>query len=226
MFWNANIAQACLWIDDFTPGYRLILLSRHTFDEAQWACPRRQTELCVYRVHCGMGCILISSDRRGGRCWQRLEDRWWWVVGLRMGRIGGWVAGQISSLLLWRRNKLNWQWQMNHLLFPNCQFYAFQIPFSLSDSFLFPHHFLHEHPQPLSSSLSYTKFFFSASLSPFLHFFTFGLFSPWCHFTSLPPRITFLYSHFCSVAVKVLLIFVFEEVLLHSVIAYLVNLVA
>lgn len=107
-----------------------------------------QTKFCVYRVHRSMDCILISSNRREGRCWQRLEDRWWWVVGLRTGRIGGWVVGLISSLQLWRRNKLIWQWQMNHLLFPNCQFYASQTRFSPSVSSLFSHHFLLEHPQP------------------------------------------------------------------------------
>lgn len=131
-----------------------------------------------------MGCILISSNRRGGRCWQRLEDRWWWVVGLRMGRIGGWVAGQISSLQLWRRNKLNWQWQMNHLLFPNCLFYASQIPFSLSVSFPFPHHFLHEHPLLLSSSLSPTKLFFSSLPFPFPTLFYFWFVLPMMPFHS------------------------------------------
>lgn len=29
---NTNIVQRCLWIDDFTPGYRLLLLLGHTFD--------------------------------------------------------------------------------------------------------------------------------------------------------------------------------------------------
>lgn len=43
-----------------------------------------------------MGCILISSDRSEGRCWQRLEDRWWWEVGLGAGRSG---AG------LWARSR-------------------------------------------------------------------------------------------------------------------------
>lgn len=161
--------------------------------------------VCVCRARCSMGCILISSDRRGGRCWQRLEDRWWWVVGLRMGRIGGRVAGQISSLQLWRRNKLIWQWQMNHLLSPNCQFYASQTPLSLSVSSRFPHHFLHEHSQLLSSSRSPTKLFFFSAFPYSYTFFTFFLLlSPWCHFSSLPPTITLFYSHFCSVAVETL----------------------
>ena len=29
---NANTVETCLWIDDFTPGYRLLLLLGHTFD--------------------------------------------------------------------------------------------------------------------------------------------------------------------------------------------------
>lgn len=162
-----------------------------------------------------MGCILISSDWREGRCWQRLEDRWWWVVGLRTGRIGGWVVGQISSLQLWRRNKLIWQWQMNYLLFPNCQFYSSQTSFSPSVSSLFPHHFLFERPQPLSSSFSPTELFFSLSF-PCPTFFTSLLFSLWCSFTSLPPTITFPYSLFCSVAWEVLEDFASEEVRLCS----------
>lgn len=173
-----------------------------------------------------MGCILIFSDSREGRCWQRLEDRWWWVVGLRMGRIGGLLAGQISSLQLWRRNKLIWQWQMNHLLFPNCQFYASQIPFSPSVSSLSPpHRFLHEHPQPVSSSRSSTKLFFSLTfLFLTLFYFSFVLSMMPFHFFASHSYLPLPY--FCFVAVKVWQILASKEVLLHSVFAYLVHLVA
>lgn len=119
--------------------------------------------------------------------------------------MGGWlkngggsrgrVVGQISSLQLWRRNKLIWQWQMNHLLFPNCQFSSSPTPFS--------------HPQ----SLPYPPAIFSPSFfNPSSSFFTYQALFPnsviyflpsfcscslWCSFTALPPTITFPYSLFC-----------------------------
>lgn len=144
-------------------------------------------------MHRSFGCILISSDRGEGRCSQRLADRWWWVVGLRMGRIGGWVVGQISSSQLWGRNKLIWQWQMNHLLSPNCQFYASRTPSSHSVClFPIPHYFLLERPQPLSPSFSPTKLLLSLNFPcPHSFFCAFLLFFPWCPFISLPATITF-----------------------------------
>lgn len=86
-----------------------------------------------------MGCILISSDRGEGRCWQRLEDRWWWVVGLRTGEDRG--AG------LWARSRpcsyegeTNWsdsdKWTISSS--PTASFLPIRLPFPTLSLFPIP----------------------------------------------------------------------------------------
>lgn len=86
-----------------------------------------------------MGCILISSDRGEGRCWQRLEDRWWWVVGLRTGEDRG--AG------LWARSRpcsyegeTNWsdsdKWTISSS--PTASFLPHRLPFPTLSLFPIP----------------------------------------------------------------------------------------
>lgn len=139
-----------------------------------------------------MGCILISSDWREGRCWQRLEDRWWWVVGLRTGRIGGLGCGPDLVLAVMKEKQTD-------LTVTNEPSPLPQLPvLFLSNSF----------PHPQSLPCSPTIFFlsalnpyllhfhlpssFSASVSPVLHFLLYFCSSSLlCSFTDLPPTITF-----------------------------------
>lgn len=80
---------------------------------------------------------------------------------------------------------------MNHLRFPNCQFYASETPFSPSVSSLYPPSttttifFLSAlNPYSIHSHLP-CSFFFSASLSPGLHFY----------FSFVLPAMLFHFSH-------------------------------
>lgn len=134
-----------------------------------------------------------TSNRREGRCWQRLEDRWWWVVGLRTGKIGAglWARSRPCSY----EGETNWsdsdKWTISAS--PTASF----MPLKLLS-----------HPQslPCTPPSTTTTIFFLSALNPYSihshlpcsfflpHFplayiFTFLLFSQWCSFTS--PTITF-----------------------------------
>lgn len=146
----------------------------------------------------GAGCTVawgVSSSpaigEGAGACrgWRIDGDGW---LAWERGGSGGRVVGQISSLQLWRRSKLIWQWQMNHLLSPNCQFSASQTPSSLSLPPLFPHHFLLEclQPPPPSSSFSPAELFLPPA-SPRFYTLTFLLCSPWCFLSALFSMIIF-----------------------------------
>lgn len=149
---------------------------------------------CVCKQHAPLawGCVLISGDWSEGRCWQRLEDRWWWVVGLRSGRIGGPGCGPDLVLAVMKEKQTDLTVTNEaSLLFPTASFPPCKLLFATSVSppcspsiffstpifFIFTYQALFQPPFPLS-------YFFSPLL----------LFSPWCFFSTLPPTIAF----FCT----------------------------
>lgn len=85
--------------------------------------------VCLY-TECSIAQAASLSPENGvragvGRGWEMAGDGW----SARSEGRGGEAALQISSSLLWRRNQLIWQWQMNHLLFLHRQFHSLQTPF-------------------------------------------------------------------------------------------------
>lgn len=134
-----------------------------------------------------------TSNRREGRCWQRLEDRWWWVVGLRTGKIGAalWARSRPCSY----EGETNWsdsdKWTISAS--PTASFMSLKLlshPQSLPCTPPPP-------PPPFSSwapstpilfILTYHALFFLPHF-PLAYIFTFLLFSQRCSFTS--PTITF-----------------------------------
>lgn len=144
----------------------------------------RHNRVCT---ECSVAWVASSSpgigERAGvGRGWRIDGDGW---LAWEGGRIRGWVVGQISSLQLWRRNKLIWQWQMNHLLFPNCQFYFSQTTFPPPVFFPIPPLFSFQKPSNLIFFIFNHQLFFT----PFLLWLYWWSFSLWRSLTSLLPII-------------------------------------
>lgn len=160
-----------------------------------------------------------TSNRREGRCWQRLEDRWWWVVGLRTGKIGAalWARSRPCSY----EGETNWsdsdKWTISAS--PTASFMSLKLlshPQSLpcTPPLHHHHHFLLERPQPLFYSFSPTMLFFFCLTFPWPTFLLFFC-SPSDALSLLPP-LPSPFS-FCSVAWEVLEVFASEEVLLPSI---------
>lgn len=160
-----------------------------------------------------MGCILISSDWSEGRCWQRLEDRWWWVVGLRRGGSGAglWARSRPCSY----EGETNWsdndKWTISSS--PTASFIPLKLlsgpqslPYSTTIFFLRALNpcLLHFHlPSSFSASVSYPTFF-----SFFLFFLLVMLF----HISATHYYLPLFF--FCSVAREAREVF---AVLLHSI---------
>lgn len=129
-----------------------------------------------------------TSNRREGRCWQRLEDRWWWVVGLRTGKIGAalWARSRPCSY----EGETNWsdsdKWTISAS--PTASFMPLKLlshPQSLPCTPPPPPPFSSWAPStPILFILTY-HLFFSASLSPGLHFY----------FSFVLPTMLFHFSH-------------------------------
>lgn len=159
-----------------------------------------------------------TSNRREGRCWQRLEDRWWWVVGLRTGKIGAalWARSRPCSY----EGETNWsdsdKWTISAS--PTASFMSLKLlshPQSLPCTPPPP-------PPPFSSWAPSTPILFILTY----HALFFCLTFPWPTFLlffcspsdalSLLPPLPSPFS-FCSVAWEVLEVFASEEVLLPSI---------
>lgn len=131
-----------------------------------------------------------TSNRREGRCWQRLEDRWWWVVGLRTGKIGAalWARSRPCSY----EGETNWsdsdKWTISAS--PTASFMSLKLlsrpqslpctPPSTTTTIFFLSAL---NPYSIHSHLPCS--FFSASLSPGLHFY----------FSFVLPAMLFHFSH-------------------------------
>lgn len=162
----------------------------------------RQNCVCT---ECTVAWVASSSPAIGGRAGvgRGFEDGLWAVVDLRTGSIGGLVVGPISSLQLWRRNKLIWQWQMNHLLFPQLPVLFLSNSFPTLSLLSIPPPFAFWAPSTLllSSSFSPTKLFFSLGflvLNFLLYLCSFFL---WCSFILCHLLLlTFILLFLCSLA--------------------------
>lgn len=94
MWKDCSSVYLLTWVSDHlnvssngsTPGCWLLLLLGHAFDEAsEHVHVGRHNCVCVYRVQRSRSCIFVSREWSEGRCWRRLEDRRWWVVGWKRG---------------------------------------------------------------------------------------------------------------------------------------------
>lgn len=113
---------------------------------------------------CTVAWVASSSPAIGerGRCWQRLEDRWWWVVGLRTRRIGGLGCGPDLVLAVMKEKQTD-------LTVTNEPSPLPQLPvLFLSNSSL-----------PPSQRLPHSRtIFFLSALNPYLLHFHLALFQP------------------------------------------------
>lgn len=88
--------------------------------------------VCVHRVQRSLSCILVSRERSEGRCWRRLEDRRWWVVGSKRGegRGGGvWFADLVLAVMEEKQTDLTVTNEPSPLPAPTVSFLVNSFPY-------------------------------------------------------------------------------------------------